>query len=126
MQEEFERDRSEAFPQNEEWAAELAEKERVAKSKTNLRFAASRVGFATAILVTVWMLAIAVVGIVCGAFGMRGELFYNKYLLIINEATLAVGIASALAMLLSVPRVNLHKNKMSFGTFENTPRIGQL
>lgn len=117
MQEEFDREQSEEILQNEAFAAEFAEKERVEKSKTRLRFAASRLGLASAVLVAVWMLAIAVVGIVCGALGAVGEAFYNKYLMIINEVTLAVGIVAALPILLSVPRVNLHKNKISFGKF---------
>jgi membrane protease YdiL (CAAX protease family) len=124
MQEEFDPKWSEEFPQDEAWAAELAEKERVAKAKTNLRFAASRIGLATAVLVAVWMLAVTVVSIVCGVLGVAGAAFYNKYLMVINEVTLAVGIAAALPTLLSVPRVNLHKNKISFGAFMKILAIG--
>ena len=124
MQEEFEREQSEEILRNEEFAAEFAEKERVEKSKTRLRFAASRAGLASAILVAVWMLSIAVVSIVCSVLGAGGEAFYNKYSLIINELTLAVGIAAALPTLLSVPRVNLHKNKMPFGQLMKIIAIG--
>lgn len=117
MQEEFDRERSEEILQNEAFAAEFAEKERVTKAKTNLRFAASRIGLAGAILIAVWMLAITVVRIVCGVLGVAGAAFYDKYLMVINEMTLAVGIAAALPVLLSVPRVRLHKNPMPFGKF---------
>ena len=79
MQEEFDREQSEEILRNEEFAAEFAEKERVEKAKTKLRFAASHIGLATAVLIAVWMLSIVVVSIVCGAFGGAGETFYNKY-----------------------------------------------
>ena len=124
MQEEFDREQSEEILRNEEFAAEFAEKERVEKAKTKLRFAASHIGLATAILIAVWMLSIVVVSIVCGAFGVAGETFYNKYIMVINEVTLAVGIAAALPILLSVPRVNLHKNPISFGKFMKLLAIG--
>ena len=124
MQEEFDRDQSEEFLQNEAFAAEFAEKERVEKSKTKLGFAASRIGLASALLIAAWLLAIVVVTIVCGAFGVAGVEFFDKYALVINEITLIVGIAAALPILLSVPRVNLHKNKMPFGKFMKILAIG--
>ena len=123
MQEQFDRENTEnLLPSDAQLATEaaLAEKERQARAKKKLRFAASRVGWATALLVGAWMAAlvgVSALAAVAGFFGIDGMDIYNKYLLIINEVTLALGIAVALIVLLPVPRVILHKNKISSGGF---------
>ncbi|MBR6745152.1 MAG: CPBP family intramembrane metalloprotease [Clostridia bacterium] len=127
MQEPFEREPSDALPKDTQeetpTGAQLlpdeiyAEQERKEKAKKALRFAATHVGWATAVLVGAWMSIQIVVSVIAGLMGSEGAAFYNKYLLVINEATLAVGIAVAAAILLSVRRVNIHKNPISASGF---------
>lgn len=127
MQEEFNRENTEEILQNEESSrfdgiqpeaeAELIERERQSAAKKKLRFAASHVGWATALLVGAWMVTLVVASVIAGFGGASGVAFYNKYLLILNEVTLSVGIAVALLVLLSVPRVVLHKEKITAGGF---------
>ena len=101
---------------------EAAERQRKEEAKKKLRFAANRIGWATALLVGVWMAAIfgaQLVAVAADYFtgGSAGSDFYNKYMLILNEATLAVGISIAVILLFPVQRVNLQKEKISAGRF---------
>ena len=112
-------------------AAERARKEaeeraRKEEAKTKLRFAANRIGWATVILVAVWMGVAWLVSdflFVIEGFGaldqlsFSSEAFYNRFALIINELTLAVGIAVAASVLTSVQRVDLNKENISAGRF---------
>ena len=112
-------------------AAERARKEaeeraRKEEAKTKLRFAANRIGWATVILVAVWMGVAWLVSdflFVIEGFGVLDQLsfsseaFYNRFALIINELTLAVGIAVAASVLTSVQRVDLNKENISAGRF---------
>jgi membrane protease YdiL (CAAX protease family) len=96
---------------------EAAEGQRREAAKKKLSFAANRIGWATALLVGVWMGAIVIASVFAGFMGENGAVFYNRFYLILNEVTLAIGIAVALVVLLSVSRVFLHKNKISAGGF---------
>ena len=112
-------------------AAERARKEaeeraRKEEAKTKLRFAANRIGWATVILVAVWMGVAWLVSdflFVIEGFGaldqlsFSSEAFYDRFALIINELTLAVGIAVAASVLTSVQRVDLNKENISAGRF---------
>ena len=115
----------------DEEAAERARKEaeeraRKEEAKSKLRFAANRLGWATVILVAVWMgvawLASDFVFVLEG-FGaldqlsFSSEAFNNRFALIINELALAVGIAVATLVLTTVQRVELNKEKISAGRF---------
>ena len=121
MQDQFGFDNQEnCCPPEENWIAfdpSAAEKQRKEESKKRLRYAASRVGWATAILVAVWMGAIASVSAIAQIFGEGGIAFYNKYLLIINEVTLAIGIAVAVLVLFPVQRVVIKREKPSVVKF---------
>ncbi len=103
-------------PPEENWIAfdpAEAERQRREESKRRLRFAASRIGWATALLVAVWLGAVLFATTVAELFGESGIAIYNKYLLIINEVTLAIGIAVAVTVLFPVPRVNIRKEKIT-------------
>ena len=60
---------------------------------------------------------VSVLAGLAGYVGIDGLDIYNKYLLIINEVTLGIGIAVAAVVLFSVPRVELHREKTSAGGF---------
>ena len=105
---------------------EAEERARKEEAKTKLRFAANRIGWATVILVAVWMGVAWLVSdflFVIEGFGVLDQLsfsseaFYNRFALIINELTLAVGIAVAASVLTSVQRVDLNKENISAGRF---------
>jgi hypothetical protein len=81
---------------------EAAEGQRREAAKKKLSFAANRIGWATALLVGVWMGAIVIASVFAGFMGENGAVFYNRFYLILNEVTLAIGIAVALVVLLSV------------------------
>ena len=104
-------------------AQKLQKKE---EAREKLRFAANRIGWATTVLMAVWMGMIFCVSGFLGVLEIIGEAgllrfsaeaFYNRYALIINELTLAVGIAVAVAILDSVRRVELNREKVSVGRF---------
>ncbi len=91
--------------------AALAERERKTKAKQKLRFAADHIGWAIVLLVAVWIALMLLIFEVCGAA------FYRKYYLILNEVTLFCGIAAAAGILFPVPRMALHKEKITLGGF---------
>lgn len=105
---------------------EAEERARKEEAKKKLQFSANRIGWATVILVAVWMGVAWLVSdflFVIEGFGaldqlsFSSEAFYNRFALIINELTLAVGIAVAASVLASVQRVDLNKEKISAGRF---------
>ena len=88
------------------------ERQRRELAAGKLRFAANRIGWTTVVLVAVWLGMSFLVSDFCWVlegfgsldFNFSSEAFYNKYALIINELTLAVGIAVAAAILASAAK----------------------
>lgn len=113
-----ERVRREAEEREQRQAEERAKKDEARKA---LRFASSRLGWATVVLVAVWMgtmFAAQSVLLLLDSFGgFSAEAFFGRYSLIINELTLAVGIAVAAGVLRSVQRVNINREAISAGRF---------
>ena len=73
MQEQFDSENMEnLLPEDEQsvFEAALAERERQAKAKKKLRFAATHVGWATTLLIAVWMAALVFVSVLAGLAGM--------------------------------------------------------
>ncbi len=101
-----------------------SEEERMQKeeSRKKLRFAANRIGWATVVLVAIWMailigfsvLMYAIDGIIDG---VEFTLFYQKYYIVINEVALALSIAVASLILRSVPKIDFQRETISVGRF---------
>ncbi len=105
---------------------EAEERERKEQAKKKLRFASNHIGWATVVLVAVWLgMMFIVQGFLLVVEGFSGEelfrfsaeAFYNQYALIINELTLAVGIAVAAAVLACVQKVELNREAVPAGRF---------
>ena len=113
-----ERMRREAEEREQRLAEERAKKDEAGKK---LRFAANHIGWATLVLIAVWLGTVfAVQGVLLlldGFGGFSAEAFYNRYSLIINELTLATGIAVAVGVLSSVQRVEINREPVSAGRF---------
>lgn len=126
MQDPFDRDAWDALYDAQSEDAEEQEKIRreqirVQESKTQLRYVANRVGWATAALIGVWVLSGIFLSTLAELADMVGGggfvAFFDRFLLIINELTLAAALCVAAVVLLPVRRVNLHKEAISFGRF---------
>ncbi len=110
----------------EEQARVLAEKEKKEKAKKDIRVSANRAGWATSLLMAVWMGCLFVVSLAAvildnlrgaGYISFSGMELYEKYLLIINEATLAIGISAGFLLLLTIPKPKTEKNPIAFSAF---------
>ena len=107
-------------------AQALALKAKKEEMKKKLRVSANRIGWATVLLIALWMGFLAVISgmtVVIDYLGEQGILafsgmeFYNKYLLIINEVTLALAIAVAVLLLISLPKAKPEKTPLEFSRF---------
>lgn len=104
----------------------LALKTKKEEMKKKLRFSSNRIGWATALLIALWMGFLAVISSITvvidylseqGIIAFSGMDFYNKYLLILNEVTLALAIAVAVLILLSLPKAKTEKQPIEFSRF---------
>ncbi|MBQ3489819.1 MAG: CPBP family intramembrane metalloprotease [Clostridia bacterium] len=100
--------------------AEALEQERQ-KMKRKIRFSANRIGWTTVLLIAAWMGFIVLFELIIGtlnSFGISGAMeFYNKYILIVNEVTLAIAISVAGMLLLALPKTAEEKRPMEFSRF---------
>ncbi|MBE6666216.1 MAG: CPBP family intramembrane metalloprotease [Ruminococcaceae bacterium] len=104
----------------------LALKTKKEEMKKKLRSSSNRIGWATALLIALWMGFLAVISSITvvidylseqGIIAFSGMDFYNKYLLILNEVTLALAIAVAVLILLSLPKAKTEKQPIEFSRF---------
>lgn len=90
-----------------------------------LRFLSGRIGWATAILVSVWLCLMVFISIVAGVidytFGgvlpFSATAFYNQYVLLFNEISLGIAIALAVLLLFPVPKENFENGAVEFPFF---------
>lgn len=110
------------FPERESGLSPEEAAALCAESKKKLRFAADRIGWTTAVLIAVWIAVLNCVRAACiliDGVGVSGPAaaFYNKYMLILNEAGLAVAMAVAAVILLSVPKTKIEGDPASAKSF---------
>ncbi len=106
------------FENNTEQIEQIKKEE----SGKKLRFAASKIGWATAALAAIWL---ALNYLIAYAFYLAGGLFpesscvefYTDNYLIFNELALAVAIALSMLILQAVPRTDVQREKISVGGF---------
>ena len=96
--------------------------------KKKLRFSANRIGWATVLMIAIWMGAMfsisMIVAIVEYTVGARLPFsvidIYNQYLVLFNEITLALAMAVAVLFLLSMPKADMEKRPFEFPLFLKT------
>ncbi|MBR7161666.1 MAG: CPBP family intramembrane metalloprotease [Clostridia bacterium] len=114
-----------AFPNDPGAEEALARKARKDAVKKSLRTAANRIGWATVLMIAAWLGCLsvisAVVVILDAAIGHTLSFsipeLYNQYLLLLNEATLAIALAVALVVLLSIPKPKSIDRPFAFSHF---------
>lgn len=130
MEENFERENipetTNENPMDTAEAEAIALKAKKEETKKKLRVSANRIGWATALLIALWMgFLTAISGAVAvidyleaqGIVAFSGMEFYNKYMLILNEVTLALAIAVAALVLLLIPKAKIEKTPIEFSRF---------
>lgn len=106
----------------EEIIARQSKKDQIEKK---MRFSSGRIGWATAILVSVWLCLMVFISIVAGVidytFGgvlsFSATAFYNQYVLLFNEISLGIAIALAVLLLFPVPKENFENGAVEFPFF---------
>ncbi len=106
----------------------LPEPSKQERIKKELHFSSDRIGWATALLVSVWIgLAVLISNAVVVIEHTVGRMlpfsvadFYNEYVLLINEISLGIAIAVAVLVLLPVPQANLENRSVKFSSFLKT------
>lgn len=99
--------------------------------KKKLRFASNRIGWATTLLISVWMglmflfsIVISVIEYTIGAMlPFSVAEFYNQYILLVNEISLGIAIAIAVLILFPVPQVKVENRTVEFPHFLKTLMI---
>ena len=106
----------------------IFQKERKEKMRKKLRFSANYIGFSCVLFVSLWELFMRIAVLtakkaeelfLAGSIDFSGIALYNKYILIINEATLALALVlTALVMFLIVrPKVTFEPKPIQFSRF---------
>ena len=133
MEENFDRDQRLEFSENvlqDQFCSDDQEEIITRQSKKDqieqkLRFSSGRIGWATAILVSVWLCLMVFISIVAGVidytFGgvlpFSATAFYNQYVLLFNEISLGIAIALAVLLLFPVPKENFENGAVEFPFF---------
>lgn len=83
-----------------------------------LRFAADRIGWAIVVLVGVWTGILLCVTSLIKLTGSKDlALFYNKYYILINEASVALAIFVAFLIIRTIPKTDVQREGFSAGRF---------
>jgi len=103
-------------------APDFEEEQRRVQARGRLRFAAGRIGWATATLIFLWVGIMVFVSAFPGILGVLGasdayvaalESFCNRYMLILNELSLGAAIAVAAVILFPIPSAEIPREKIS-------------
>jgi len=98
--------------------AEQAARIKKEENGKKLRFAANRIGWATVVLVVVWMgILLGFTALINLTYSKELALFYQKYYVIINEASIALAMVVAYFVLRAVPKADVQPENFSAGRF---------
>ena len=130
MEENFERENipevTNENPMDTAVAEAIALQTKKEETKKKLRVSSNRIGWATALLIALWMGFLTVISSAVlvfdyleaqGIVAFSGMEFYNKYMLILNEVTLALAIAVSVLILFSLPKAKFEKTQIEFSRF---------